>query len=461
MQITGNRMFMEKEAIPRLLARFAGPSLVGMLANALYNIVDRIFVGQVVGAKGIAAIALSFPCMLFFASVSTLIGIGAASRISIQLGEKKTEQAERTVGNAFSMALITSVAFWVLGSMLIGRILTLSGASETLHPVAESYLSIILYGIIFNVVSFSLSNMIRACGSPFYAMGSQIFGALANVVLDAWFVIGLGMGVEGAAIATVISQCVSMLWALSYFWTRKAALKLRMRFILRPDLATLARIVAVGTPECLVNLNFVLVHGVITNASSTYGGDLAVSATGIFMSMDSLMFMPAVALADACQPIIGYNYGAGRIDRVVGTVRMGILATTVFYLLSFSAIMRFAEVMAMMFNASDAELIKLAASAMRMANIGIPLMGVSVVTTSFLQGIGKGRESFLLAVLRFGLFLWIPLTILPRRFGIYGAWGSFPVSDICGSIICGFFLFRTIKELRRDDIPDGTLAGSK
>ncbi|MDR1515208.1 MAG: MATE family efflux transporter [Synergistaceae bacterium] len=451
MKNTQDKAFMEQEAIYRLLVRFAGPSLIGMVANALYNIVDRIFVGQVVGADGIAAISLAFPCMLFFTSAATLIGIGAASRISIQLGEKHRRLAEQTLGNAFSLAFALSAAFMLIGWLSFDKILRLSGASSATLPMASEYLSIILWGVPFGMISFSLSSQIRACGSPLYAMGSQMFGAIANVVLDAWFVLGLDMGVSGAAIATVISQCVSMLWCLSYFRTSKAAIKFRLPFMLRPDPAAMLKIFTVGTPACLVTLNFVLVHGFINNASSSYGGDLAVSATGIFMSMDSLLFMPGVAIAEACQPIVGFNYGAGRIDRVIRTAKTAILASSFFYITSFIAVMLFADKMAMLFNSSDRELINLASSALRVSYIGVPLMGISVVTASFLQGLGKGKEGFMLSLARFGIFLWAPLMTLPKRFGVYGAWGSFPVSDICGSITCLIFLVHTIRTLRGAD----------
>ncbi|MDR1021357.1 MAG: MATE family efflux transporter [Synergistaceae bacterium] len=452
MKNTQDKAFMEKEAIFRLLVRFAGPSLVGMVANALYNIVDRIFVGQVVGSGGIAAIALAFPCMLFFNSAAALIGVGAASRISIQLGEKKRRLAEQTLGNAFSLAVALSAVFMLAGWLSFEKLLRLSGASDATLPMASEYLSIILWGVPCGIISFSLSNQIRACGSPLYAMGSQMFGAAANVVLDAWFVLGLDMGVKGAAIATIISQCVSMLWSLSYFWTGKAVIKLRLPFMLRPDPTTIARIFTVGTPACLVTLNFVLVSGFINSASSSYGGDLAVSATGIFMSMDSLLFMPGVAIADACQPIVGFNYGARRIDRVIRTTLTALLASSFCYITSFVAVMLFADKMAMLFNSSDSELISLAASALRVSYIGVPLMGLSVVTSSFLQGLGKGKEGFMLSIARFGIFLWVPLLTLPKRFGVYGAWGSFPVSDICGSITCLIFLVRAMKALKGADV---------
>jgi putative MATE family efflux protein len=421
-----------------------------MFANALYNIVDMIFVGQVIGSGGIAAIAVSFPCMLFFMCTATLIGTGAGSRVSILMGERKTGLAERTLGNSLTLALSAGIILTLASRLMFGRILVLSGASETIYPMASEYLSVIIYGIIFSIVSFSLSYQIRACGSPSYAMGTQVIGALSNIALDAMFVIGLGMGVKGAAIATVISQGISLVWALAYFWLPKAALRLGIRYMTGLDPAIIGRIFAVGVPASLIQLNFVFVHGLITNASSSYGGDIAVSATGIFMSLDSLLFMPAVAMGEACSPIVGYNYGAGRTDRIVSTVKTGIAITSAFYLLSFASIMMFAETMVMMFNSEDARLISLTARCMRYANIGIPIMSVSIICGSFLQGLGMGRAGMALAFIRFGLFLWIPLLTLPRYFGLYGIWGSFPVSDICGSVASGVAMAWTIRRLRRN-----------
>lgn len=446
--VKGDKKFMEFEHIPKLLARFAAPALVGMLANALYNIVDRIFVGQTVGRDGLAAIALAFPCMLFFISVGFLIGTGSASRVSILLGEKRVARAEQTLGNSLTMTLCLSALLVALGAFFFRDILMLSGASEKLYPLAASYLKIIMFGVGFSIMSFVLSCQIRAAGSPTFAMGTQLVGAIANIGLDAWFVIGRGMGVEGAAIATVISQILSCAWAVSYFFLPKSVLKLKLRFVFGLDRSTMARIFAVGVPSCLIHLNFVMVHGVITNASSTYGGDLAVSATGIFMSLDSLLFMPAIAIAEACQPIIGYNYGAGKIERSISTVKIGLLATTVFYVASFALIVTSAEYLVMMFNSDDTELIALTARALRVANYGIPFMGISIVNGALLQGLGRGRDGLLLALVRFGVFLWIPLLILPRYFGVLGAWGAFPISDVFGSMVSGIYMIYTIKKLR-------------
>jgi len=441
---------MGSESIPRLMARFAAPALVGMFANALYNIVDRIFVGQIVGPEGIAAIAVSFPCMMFFFCVATLIGTGAASRVSILLGEGRRDGAERTLGVSVSLALVLSVLLTLAGGAFYGRILLMSGASPTIYPLAAEYLYHIIYGIGFGIMSFSLSYQIRAAGSPAYASCTQIVGALSNIALDALFVMGLGMGVRGAAIATVISQGVSLLWAVAYFKLPAAGISFRLKYALRLDSAAILRIFSVGTPASLVQLNFVFIHGLITNASNTYGGDLAVSATGIFMSLDSLLFMPAVALGEACTPIVGYNYGAGKIERVVGTVKQGIIITTAFYLLSFAVVMFCAPYLVMMFNSDDTELISLTARCMRYANIGIPVMSVSIICTAFLQGLGMGRAGMAVSALRTGLFLWTPLLILPRYYGLYGTWGSFPISDVFGSATSLAVMLYTIKKIRRE-----------
>jgi putative MATE family efflux protein len=440
--------FMGSERIPRLMVRFAAPALAGMFANALYNIVDRIFVGQIVGAQGIAAIALSFPAMLSFFCAATLIGAGAASRVAILMGERKIADAERVLGGSFTLALVAGILIAAAAGAFTRGILVLSGTSETLYPLAHEYLSHIIYGIVFGIVSFSLSYQIRAAGSPAYAMGTQVLGAASNIALDALFVMKFGMGVRGAAVATVISQGISLCWALLYFMLPGAALRIRLRHMTRFDIAAVWRILEVGAPASLVQLNFVFIHGLITNASGTYGGDIAVSATGILMGLDSLLFMPAVALGEACTPIIGYNYGAGKINRVIAAVKSGIAVTTVFYLLSFLAVMLYAERMVMMFNSKNEELIRFTARCMRYANAAIPVMAVSIICTSLLQGLGRGREGMALAAVRFGLFLWTPLLLLPRYYGILGVWASFPISDASGTLASGILMFLTLKRLR-------------
>lgn len=441
--------FMETEGIPRLLVRFAGPAMVGMIASALYNIVDRIFVGQTVGAEGIAAIALGFPCMLFFFAFALLLGVGGASRIALQLGAKDLEGAQRTLGNAVLLCLLGGGLSFAFAGLFVEPILRISGASVSLMPAAKEYLFIILWGVFFSIPGYAGSCYIRACGSPGYAMGTQLIGALANVVLDAWFVLGLHMGIKGAAIATVISQILAAAWVVAYFFLPHARLRLKRAFVLTPRWNVIRRILAVGFPPFLVELNFVLIHGLMNVSVAKYGGDLAVSATGIFMSMDSLLFMPAVAIGEGTQPIVGYNYGAGRYDRVRHAVRLAVTAASVFYVFSFLMIQLNAEFFVRLFNSSNEALIALAARAMRIANAGIPVMGVSIITSATLQGLGRAREGLILSFIRFGLLMLLPLLIFPRLWGVPGTWGCFPLSDIAGSVVAFLFLRRVMRNMEK------------
>ncbi|MDR2528850.1 MAG: MATE family efflux transporter [Synergistaceae bacterium] len=439
--------FMEMESIPRLLARFAGPAIVGMIANALYNIVDRVFVGHTVGADGIAAIALGFPCMLFFFAFAMLAGVGGASRLALQLGAKNREGAERALGNAVFLCLSAGTFFLVCAFLFVEPVLRASGASDALLPLAREYLSVVLWGILFSTLSYTGSCCIRARGSPAYAMGTQLVGALANVALDAYFVLGLDMGVRGAAAATVISQVLAALWVTAYFLSPRARLSLSLR-ALTPHWKTLRRIVTVGTPPFLMDMNFVLVLSLVNTAASKYGGDLAVSASGIFMSLDSLLFMPAIAVGEGMLPIVGYNYGARRPDRVREVIKWALGVTSVFYVVSFLVIQFYAEFFVRLFNNSDEALIALTARALRISYLAAPAAGVAIVTNSALEGLGRARDALGLSFARFFLFLLAPLLILPRLWGLYGAWSCFPLADAAGSAVALLYLRRVMREMK-------------
>lgn len=443
--------YMGTMPIPRLLVRFAAPALAGMLANSLYNIVDRVFVGQILGRDGLAAIALAFPTGLMLIALSMLISIGASSRVSIMLGEKRPDVAERTLGTSFLMAVVCGVAFMAIGIAFRSSLLTTSGASDRMYDLAESYYRYALCGSPFLCATIALSGQARACGHPAFAMGSQVIGALTNIALDALFVLCLDMGVSGAAIATSISQAISFVWSLSFFLRRSAVIRLRVSSIVRPDASSVARILAVGLPSCLNQINFSLINVVITNTVSFYGGDLAVSATGVFTSLDSLLFLPAMSVGEACQPIFGFNYGARKHDRIVDTLKFGVAATTFFYLLSFCTIMFAAEHLVGIFVSGDVELIELASKAMRVANIFLPLFGITIVNNSFMQGLGRGREALIASIVRFGIFLWIPLLTLPRFVGIFGAWGAFAFSDLAGAVIALILIRMMLKMLKREE----------
>lgn len=431
---------LDEEKIPKLLFTFAIPAMVGMIAGAVYNIVDRIFVGQYVGPSGLAAISICFPTMLLMFAFSLLISVGGASRVAILRGAKKQRPAEQALAHAFMLLALVGTG-GALFSLTPGidQLLTLSGASEDIIPLAKNYLRIILIGGPFALVGAGVNSLVRACGSPRYAMGTQILGALTNVVLDAFFIAKLGMGVEGAAYGTIIAQALSTACGVAFFYTKFTTLRIRPRFIIRPRLKVIKKIVSVGFAPFIIELSFVLYMTVMNRSIHRYGGDIGLSALGVFFAIDSLLFLPAMAIGEATQPIIGYNYGAGKPERVIKTIKLALVFVTVLYMCSFLLGELFAREMMMLFN-DDPALLAIGVPGMRIGYVGIMFVGVPIITTSALQGLGKARAALAMAISRHAVFMFLPLLILPRFFGLWGVWMSFPTSDIFGCVMAIFFL---------------------
>lgn len=431
---------LDEEKIPKLLFTFAIPAMVGMIAGAVYNIVDRIFVGQYVGPTGLAAISICFPTMLLMFAFSLLISVGGASRVAILRGARKQRPAEQALAHAFMLLALVGIG-GALFSLTPGvdKLLTLSGASDEVIPQAKNYLRIILLGGPFALVGAGVNSLVRACGSPRYAMGTQILGALTNVVLDAFFIAKLGMGVEGAAYGTIIAQALATACGVAFFYTKFTTLRIRPRFMFRPRLKVIKKIVSVGFAPFIIELSFVLYMTVMNRSIHHYGGDIGLSALGVFFAIDSLLFLPAMAIGEATQPIIGYNYGAGKPERVIKTIKLALVFVTVLYMCSFLLGELFAREMMMLFN-DDPELLAIGVPGMRIGYIGIMFVGVPIITTSALQGLGKARAALAMAISRHAVFMFLPLLILPRFFGLWGVWMSFPTSDVFGCVMAIFFL---------------------
>ncbi|MCE5202594.1 MAG: MATE family efflux transporter [Synergistaceae bacterium] len=438
---------MDQEKIPKLLLSFALPAMIGMLAGAIYNIVDRIFVGQFVGANGLAAITLSFPTMILMFAFSLLISVGGSSRVSILRGARKRHPAEQALAHTFMLLALVGFAGMALSINGVDFLLRISGASDEILPLARNYLRIILIGGPLALLGHGINSLIRACGSPRYAMGTQVLGAFSNVILDAIFIMKMGMGVEGAALGTVIAQGCATVCGLAYFLFGNTPLRIRLHFLLRPRFKVVRKICAVGSASFIVELSFFLYMTVMNHMIHAYGGNIALSAMGIFFSLDSLLFLPAMAIGEATQPIVGYNYGAGEPERVLKTIKTAILLSTCFYVLSFILAELFAKQMMMLFS-SDPELLAVGIPGMRIGYLGIMFVGVPIVTNAALQGMAKAKESLVLSLLRHAVFMFLPMMVLPNFFGLWGIWMSFPTGDICGCILALFFLKRLFRWLR-------------
>lgn len=417
------------------------------MVNATYNIVDRIFIGQGVGALAISGLAITFPVMNLTAALGMLVGAGAASRISINLGKKNPERAEKILGNSFLLNIVLNLVFMTLLMIFLEPILMAFGASEDTFPYARDYLQVILPGNIFMTMTFSFNNMMRASGYPKKAMYTMLIGAALNIILDPIFIFVFGMGIAGVAWATVISMFIGMLFVMYHFTRKTTTLRLR-RKNMRFERDILIAIVSIGLSPFLMQLAASAVAVLMNTSLKLYGGDLAIGAFGILNSMFMIIVMFVIGLNQGLQPIIGYNYGAETYSRVKETFYYGIKIATVVTSLGFVFGMFFPRLFAQAFT-SDVELLDLAENALRIAIVAFPLVGFQVVISGYFQSIGQAKKSIAMSLSRQVFFLIPSIIFLPRFFGLDGAWASISVSDALASILALIFFIRQRKILNQ------------
>lgn len=438
---------LENQPILPLLLSFSVPAIVGMMVQAAYNVVDRIFIGRAVGSLGISAVTITFPIMLSLMAFAMLVGLGATALISIRLGQRKKEEAESVLGNALTLLVVSSLALTVIGWILLDPLLNLFGASPAILPMAKGYTRIILLGAVFQGIGFGLNNVIRGEGNPMIAMATMLIGAVLNIVLDALFIFHFEMGVQGAALATVISQLVTTVWVLAYFRSGKSVLVLRWANLwLRPRLCR--SILAIGSPPFAVQLAASLLIGILNNQLALHGGDLAIAAFGIVHSLVMFIFMPVFGISQGAQPIIGFNYGAQNFHRVKKTLLWAVLAASAVTTLGFILAMFFPSEMVGLFDNKDEKLIALGSHAMRICFLMFPIIGFQVISAHYFQAIGKPKQAMFLSLSRQVILLLPGLLIWPRYFGLDGVWMALPISDALSSLLTGAWLFFEIRGLR-------------
>ncbi|WP_406655765.1 MATE family efflux transporter [Methanolobus sp. ZRKC2] len=443
------------ESIGKLLLKLSAPATIGMMVQALYNLVDTIFVGQALGEnsiQGIAGISIAFPIMMIGMAIALAIGIGGSSVISRALGEKNIEKAENTMGNILSLIGVSSILITIIGSILIVPMLKLFGATDTILPYSLDYLSIILYGSVFFIYALAMNNVVRAEGNAKVAMYTMIASAGLNIILDPLFIFALDMGIKGAAIATVIAQAVGAFYLVHYFATGKSILRFHTRH-LKLNIGIVKEIVAIGLSPLTRNASSSLMVIVLNNALAVYGGDIAIAIFGVINRLFMFAFMPMFGVIQGLQPIVGYNYGAKNFDRVKQSVRLSIAITTAMSIAGFLLLFLFPEQLFSVFS-SDQELIYSGKYATRIMVIAVPLVGFQIVGASFYQAIGKARPSFILSMSRQLLFL-IPLVIiLPHFFQLTGIWMAFPLSDSLSFLITLIMINKEFRLLNNDILPE-------
>jgi len=441
-----------KEPIGRLLLSFSVPAIIGMLVNALYNIVDRIYLGQSVDPLAIAGVGLVLPVMMIIMAFSMLIGIGANSLFAIRMGEKRHDEVEKIMGHAFLLLfLIPAVCIIVLLIFMEPILRDIMKADGRVYEYASTYLRITLYGAVFGAMSPGLTHFIRSDGHPKTSMIVQVVGALLNIILDPIFIFALNLGVAGAAWVTVISQFISLVFVLCYFnskWTR-----LRFRFKnMKLEAKLTGKILAIGFAPFIMQFAMSLV-GVLQNASILkYGGDDALTAMTIFFAVFTIIFMPMMGIGQGAQPIIGYNYGAKQFDRVKKCLKLAIIACTCFLIAGFFITQFASGFLFSLFSKDTGNQRELGILTMRICTCVFPVIAIQLMSGQFFQAIGKPVQAAIVSLSRQILFLIPALLFMPVLFEalglrpIYGVYWAFPLSDFCASIISAAFIYRELRK---------------
>ena len=450
-----NEELLETEKVGRLLARMSIPAMFAMLITALYNVVDTIFIGRGVGALAIGGLTVAFPFQIFTMALALLLGTGAGSVVSRALGSGDRERAARTAGTTISSAALIGIALAVVGFALTDPILRLFGASEQLLPYATEYLTTILYGIPFIVVAMATNNLVRSEGNAKVAMLVMLVGAVANIILDPIFIFGFGLGIRGAALATVISQALSLLVTVGYFVSGRSTFDLRLCHFI-PKTRLIRPVLLLGLPAFIRQFGGSFLAVLVNNAALQYGGDLAIASFGAINRLLIFALMPVFGLAQGYQPIAGYNYGAGRIDRVkhstriTGLVAMGVTGFFFVFMLAFTRPL-------LSIFTDSAEMLAIAVPAMRTIVFVLPLVGLQVVGATFFLAVGKAVPSLFLGMLR-QIILLIPLVVvLPALLGLKGLWIAFPIADTLAAVVTmGWLALFMRRKIDRDSIGPAT-----
>jgi putative MATE family efflux protein len=441
-----NHSVLDDDRIGWLLLKLSLPAFFGMFVITLYNVVDTIFVGHYVGSLGIAGLSIVFPVQMLSMGVGMMTGIGGASLISRLIGAGNKDRAEHALGNAITCTIVLSAIITIVGLSNVDFWLRLMGSSETILPYARDYMTIILFGMFFQTCAMTLNSLIRAEGNARVPMIGMIIGAVLNIIFCAVFIILLGMGVKGSALAAVTGQLVSVAYFMSYYLGGRSFLKIHLRNLI-PDLSIMRDIMAIGIAALAMTLAGSLSAVFVNRALIAYGGDLAVSTFGIINRIMMFALMPGMTVGQGLQPILGFNYGAKRYDRALRAIKLAMIAATTFGVLAFIVLYSLPEPFIRIFT-TDSELIALGSHAAKRLFLAMYLVGFIMVGSMVFQSIGKATQSFVTAIARPLLFLLPLIFILPYYWQLDGVWLAYPITDALTFILTLILLIPQIREFR-------------
>ena len=433
--------------VGQLLMRYAVPAIIAMTASSLYNMVDSIFIGQGVGALAISGLAITFPLMNLSTAFGAGVGVGASSLLSVKLGQKDYGAAQNILGNTVMLNIITGVCFSIISLLFLEPILMFFGASAQTLPYAKDYMEIILLGNVVTHLYFGLNALQRAAGKPQLSMYMTIFTVIINAILDPIFIWPLGLGIRGAAYATVLSQLLALIWQLVMFSNKSEFLHFK-RGIYRLRSRLVKNILAIGMSPFSMNVCACFVVIIINNSLVSHGGDMAVGAYGIINRIAFIFVMVTIGVNQGMQPIAGYNYGAMKFDRMMRVLKYAVICGTCVTTAGFVVGEFFPEQCVRLFT-SDQTLIYLSVHAMRIMMVSFPIIGYQMVIANFFQSIGKAKISVFLSLSRQLVFLIPLLLVLPTFYGADGVWWSMPVADTISALVTAVIMALFMRKINK------------
>ncbi|UUV17340.1 MATE family efflux transporter [Fusobacteria bacterium ZRK30] len=439
---------LESEKISKLLWEYSIPAITGTLVYILYNIVDRIFISFGVGRLAIAGISIALPLFTFILATGLFIGVGGGALISINLGKKDKEKAEQILGNALTLFIGMGILFSIFGLLFLDDILLLFGATANNINYAKDYMSIIFFATTFQLLFIGMNNIMRGEGNPKAAMKMSIIGCGLNILLDPLFIFTLGMGIKGAAIATVISNILVAILQIRHFLKGNSNIKLKLKNLkLKKEI--LIGIASIGIAPFIMQMSNSIVVIFINKNLNIYGGDIAIAAYGIINSISVLMYMPIVGIYQGSQPILGYNHGAKNFKRVRETYKLSLLVAMSISATGFFVAIFLPHLLITPFINNDKTLFELTINATKIFFSMTLFMGFHMIGSSYFQTVGKAKITTAINIIRQFILMLPLLYFLPKYYGVNGVWLAVPITDFTLALITSYFVIKEFQSLKK------------
>ncbi len=429
----------------KLILKYSIPAIIGMMVNALYTVVDRIFIGNMpeIGGMAMASLGVTMPMVQIINAFGILLAVGGATAISLKLGKDEKEEAEKILGNVFSLTIVLGIILATISIVFSEEILISFGGSEDSLPMAIAYMNVISMGIPFALFGSVFGFLIRGDGNPKFSANVMVVGCIVNIVLDAVFIFLFDLGIQGAALATIMSQLLTTVLGFYYYMTKKSSLAFRTANF-KLNFLYVKQIILIGLAPFATQIAGSITQIIMNNMLQTYGGDLAIGALSTMFSVLMIFGMPIMGLTTGIQPIISYNYGAEEYKRVVETIKLAGIAATSFLMVVWVFLLNYPETIILIFN-DDPTLLEMTADAIKKYFIMLPLMGITYVGSNFIQSTGDAKVALVLSLMRQCIFLIPLLFVFPRIWGLDGVWYTQPASDVLSGVVSSYIMYKTIK----------------